>query len=171
MQNASSPEEVAKILAEIEELESELEPLCGSGSFIDTVAIELEKEREIDERIRRRKRALGSSTPTGSLPNSSPATSTGKIGESSARYSAFDSPTLPSARQNFDSGIFDSRNAETQRAIENTEREIARLSQQRLETERRQRTSEEFESSTIQSSRTKKLSDRQSDSKNKEFSR
>ena len=171
LQNASSPEEVAKILAEIEELEGEIDFPSGSGIFIDLLAKELEKERELNERIRRRKRALGSSNPTGSPPDSKSPSEIGKIGESSARYSTFDSPTLSSTGQNFVSRIFDSRNSETQRAIENTELEIARLSQQREETARRQRTSEEFESSTVQSSRTKKFRDKQSDSKNKNFSR
>lgn len=171
LENASSPEEVAKILAEIEELEGELELPSGSGSFVDIVAMELEKEREIDERIRRRKRALSTSTPTGSLPNSRPADATGKNGESTSRHSTFDDPTLSSTGQNFESGIFDRRNAETERAIEDTEREIARLSQEREETARRQRESEEIESPTVEKSGTKKMRDRKSNSPSQDFNR
>lgn len=174
LRNASSPEEVAKILAEIEELEGELELPTGSGVFIDLLAEELkqkEKEREIDERIRRRKRAIISATPTCSPPNSRPASGNCKTGESISRHPTFDSPTLPSTGKNFVSRIFDSRNSEIERDIENTEREIARLSQQRAETARRQQEFEKIESRTGSPPRTKRPRDRQPNSTTKDFSR
>lgn len=140
LQNASSPEEVAKILAEIENLEYELDPSCGSGVFIDLLAKELEKERELNERIRRRKRALGSSNPTGSPPDSKSASEIGKVGESTSGYSASSSNhSQPSNGTDFSESL--------DQQITSTEQRIARLIRERQTTEGRERQSEKNHSS------------------------
>lgn len=140
LQNASSPEEVAKILAEIENLEYEIDPSCGSGIFIDLLAKELEKERELNERIRRRKRALGSSTPTGSPPDSKSASEIGKVGESTSGHPASSSDhSQPSSGTDF-SEILDQQ-------ITSTEQRITRLIRERQTSEGRERQSEKNHSS------------------------
>lgn len=63
LKNASSPEEIAKILAEIEELTSGIQPI-GGGVVIDYLEIELqlERQRELDERyekFKQRRRDVG----------------------------------------------------------------------------------------------------------------
>ena len=67
--------------------------------------------------------------------------------------------------------MLDSQNSEIERDIENTEREIARLSQQRAETARRQQEFEKIESRTGSPTRTQRSRDRKPNSTGKDFSR
>lgn len=83
LKNASSPEEIAKILEEIEELSSGIQPTGGSV-IIDHIAIELERQRELDERYekfkQRRKSSGGfriSPERLRTSPSAKPTTSTG----------------------------------------------------------------------------------------------
>ena len=157
LQNASSPEQVAKILAEIEDLEGELEFSSGFSIFVDLLLNELEKERDIDERIRRRKRAISSSTPKDSLPDSRSASEIDKVGESTSGHSSSSSDhSQPSSGTHF-AEILDQE-------IASSEQRIARLIRECQTTKGRERQSEKNSSS-------ERPNHRFSHSSNKDFHR